>query len=161
MSNKILTIQEAQELKRKPWKPDLDQLKQECMTAINNSVHYTINKMEIDSCLSKADIYIRFGDFDDAFIISNHATKINGIDINTIHMIVEMWAVIKSHLSNNFVDKNPEVCKNAIALLENVRTNKVFDKVMCNKIINRLYEKGKSQEVQDETTGTLDTKETI
>jgi len=158
MSNKILTIQEAQELKRKPWKPDLDQLKQECMTAINNSVHYTINKMEIDSCLSKADIYIRFGDFDDAFIISNHATKINGIDINTIHMIVDMLYLIKDELSENFVDKNPEVCKNAIALLEGVRTNPIFHKKQCNEIINRLYEK---QEVQDETARTLDTKETI
>ena len=150
MNKKILTIQEAQELKLKPWKTDLDQLRQEIENNVGNGVGFALAGMQIEINLSKADIYIRLCDFDDAFILSNNTTKIKGIDINTIHMIVEMWTAIKKKLSNNFVDKNPEVCKNAIALLEKVRTNKVFDKVQCNKIINRLYEKGKIKEVEDE-----------
>jgi len=156
MGKKILTLQEAQELKLKPWKTDLDQLKQEIENNVGNGVGYALAGMQIDINLSKADIYIRLGDFDDAFIISNHTTKIKGIDINTIHMIVEMWDVIKKGLSDNFVDKNPEVCKNAIALLEKVRTNGIFDKVQCNKIINRLYEKGKVKEEEDVETANSD-----
>ena len=150
MNKKILTPQEAKRLSTPATLGDLDKLKEECMIAINNSVHYSLSKMQIEMSMMKTDMYIRLGDFDDAFIISNHATKIKGIDINTIHMIVEMWGIIKSELSNNFVDKNPEVCKNAIALLEKVRTNGVFDKKQCNGIINRLYGKGKKQEVDDE-----------
>ena len=161
---KILTIQEAKELRLKPWKADLDNLAKQFNgdfdIKLNNAVGYILAKTQIEKNLSITDIYIRLGDFDDAFILSNHTTMIRGIDLNTIHLIVEMWDKIKKELSDNFVDNNQAVCENAIALLEKVRTNGAFDKLQCNEVINRLYEKGKVKEVEDvETVDALETRE--
>jgi len=158
MNKKIITPQEAKRLATPATLGDLDQFKEQALTAINNSVNYSMSRMKIELNILSANINIKFGEFDEAFINSMSAMNTQNIDINTIHMIVDMLYLIKDELSENFVDKNPEVCKNAIALLEGVRTNPIFKKKQCNEIINRLYEK---QEVQDETARTLDTKETI
>ena len=141
MSNKndiILTPERAKQLAQKPWLLDIERLQIQTVGAINNAMIRAMQSDRLELMMLKTDILIRFGEFDEAFVVSAYATQNPVITIDTIRIITEMWHKLKDELSEDFVDNNEELCKNVTATLENVKEAKETNNKTCNEIINRL-----------------------
>ena len=154
MSNKndiILTPERAKQLAQKPWLLDIERLQIQTVGAINNAMIRAMQSDRLELMMLKTDILIRFGEFDEAFVVSAYATQNPVITIDTIRIITEMWHKLKDELSEDFVDNNEELCKNVTALLERVKKEKGLNNKTCNEIINRLNKyKGDSNETNNE-----------
>ena len=154
MSNKndiILTPERAKQLAQKPWLLDIERLQIQTVGAINNAMIRAMQSDRLELMMLKTDILIRFGEFDEAFVVSAYATQNPVITIDTIRIITEMWHKLKDELSEDFVDNNEELCKNVTAMLENVKEAKETNNKTCNEIINRLNKyKGDSNETNNE-----------
>jgi hypothetical protein len=156
MSNKgniIITPQRAKEIKNKPWLPDLEQLQNQTVGVVNNAMIRAMQSDRLELMLLKTVILIRFGEFNEAFEVSAYATQIPVITIDTIRIITEMWHKLKDELSEDFVDKNEELCVGICAMLERVKKEKQINNKLCNEIINRL---NKKKGATDESTETVD-----
>jgi len=154
MSNKndiILTPERAKQLAQKPWLLDIERLQIQTVGAINNAMIRAMQSDRLELMMLKTDILIRFGEFDEAFVVSAYATQNPVITIDTIRIITEMWHKLKDELSEDFVDNNEELCKNVTAMLERVKKEKELNNKTCNEIINRLNKyKGDSNETNNE-----------
>ena len=154
---KIITPDEDRRRQAKPWLQDIDQLRQE----IQYSSQITMARADAKIGLFKAETLIMFGEIDNAVITAAHLLLNPAVimpdgkimDILSLKQIINMWYFTKDHLSKDFVDKNPELCKHAIKMLEQIKTLPGFNKKHCNEIINRLYQK---KEDIDETVDELD-----
>ena len=140
-NNTIITPERAKLLAQKPWLLDLEQLQNQAIGEIHNSSQYVLSVGRLERMLLKTDMLIRFGEFDEAFTVSAYATQSPIITIDTVRVIIEMWHGIKDELSEDFVDKNQELCVNVTAMLERVKKGKELNNKTCNEIINRLGKK--------------------
>jgi len=146
--NTIITPERAKLLAQKPWLLELERLQAQTIGAIDNASQYVLSVGRLERMLLKTDMLIRFGEFDEAFTVSAFATQNPVITIETIRVIIEMWHGIKDELSEDFVDKNQELCVNVTEMLERVKKDKELNNKTCNEIINRLGKR--KTEVDDE-----------
>jgi len=144
----IITPQQAKAEAQKPWLNDLRRLALESKTMIDNGLQNVLAICRLEQQLMNVDILIRFGEFDEAFVMSAFATQNPMASLEYIRLIIDVWDKLKGELSEDFVDKNGELCKNVTIMLENVKNENGIKQKKCNLIIQRLSEKKEATDVE-------------